>query len=134
MTEQGTVVKEDGKYAVVRLDRKDECSKCGMCLFPKGANFIDVRAENGANAKVNDQVIIESKEDGKLLGIFLVFLVPLLLIGVSAVVSFLIVKSELCMLIMSIALVVLWFFVLSFIDKKIRKSNKLVSVITKIIK
>ena len=42
MVEQGVVTAVKGNRATVRVDKKDECSKCGMCLFPKGASSIDL--------------------------------------------------------------------------------------------
>ena len=122
MREIGVVTKIDGKYASVKVGKKDECSKCGMCLFPKNADSIEFRAKNELSSKVNDEVIIESKKDGKLLGSILVFLVPIVLIGISAIISYLIIKSEIWFLLLSVILVVLWYTILAFIDKKLKKS------------
>ena len=38
MRESALVIKTEGEYATVSIDKKDECSKCGMCAFPKGAD------------------------------------------------------------------------------------------------
>ena len=80
MKEKGVVTALNGKFAVVKVDKRDECSKCGMCLFPKNASSVDFNAKNGVFAKVGDEVIIETQKDGKLAGALLAFLVPLLLI------------------------------------------------------
>ena len=68
MKEAGLVISIDGEYASVKVDKKDECSKCGMCLFPKNADSIEIRAENSFGAEVGDTVVIETQEDTKLLG------------------------------------------------------------------
>ncbi|MBQ9514412.1 MAG: SoxR reducing system RseC family protein [Clostridia bacterium] len=121
MTEKGVIVKTEKERAIVRVDKKDECSKCGMCLFPKGASFIEYSATNDINAKVGDSVVIEMQKDAKFLAVFLVFLVPLILIGVAFLLNHFITKSDVFLLIFSLGLIILWFFILGLIDKKIKK-------------
>ena len=134
MEEIGKVSKIDGNYAIVKVSKKDECSKCGMCLFPKNANEIEFRAKNIVSAQEGDEVLINtSTERGKLAGILLVFLVPLLLIGLAVLIEKLFIRNEIFILPMSIGLIVIWFFSLAFIDKKIAKNDKYVSEIKKII-
>ncbi len=123
MKEIGVVTATNGNKATVKVDKKDECSKCGMCLFPKNASSIEFDAKNEAGAKVGDIVLFETEKDAKLLGAILVFLVPLLLIGMSAVLAFVIIKKEIYTLIFSLAFIVLWFFVLGLIDKKLKRTQ-----------
>lgn len=134
MQEIGKVSKIEGKYAIVKVQKKDECSKCGMCLFPKNASEIEFRAKNTLSAKENDDVLINtSNERGKLVGMLLVFLVPLLLIGIAVLIEKLFIKNEIFILPISIGLIVVWFFMLSIIDKKIAKNDKYVCEIIEII-
>ena len=134
MQEIGKVSKTEGKYAIVKVQKKDECSKCGMCLFPKNASEIEFRAKNTLLAKEGDDVLINtSNERGKLVGILLVFLVPLLLIGLAVLIEKLFIKNEIFILPISIGLIVFWFFMLSFIDKKIAKNDKYVCEIIEIL-
>ena len=132
MREQGLITAVSGKYATVRIDKKDECSKCGMCLFPKGASSIELSAINGVGAKEGDVVTIDTAKDGKLLGAALVFLVPLLIIALSMVIGLVVVKNELVSLIMSVALIAIWYAVLALIDKKLKKSKGFIPVIISI--
>ena len=134
MQEIGKVSKTEGKYAIVKVQKKDECSKCGMCLFPKNASEIEFRAKNTVLAKEGDDVLINtSNERGKLDGILLVFFVPLLLIGLAVLIEKLFIKNEIFILPISIGLIVIWFFMLSFIDKKIAKNDKYVCEIIEIL-
>lgn len=133
MREIGIVTETDGEYAVVKVDKKDECKSCGMCLFPKGASSIDFRAENRLGAKTGERVLIDTEKDGKLLGATLAFLIPLILIGLSAVISFLVIKSEIWMLILSVLFVVLWYTILAVIDKKLKKSTNFCPKIVEIL-
>ena len=129
----GIVTAVDKNRATVKVDKKDECSKCGMCLFPKGANAVEFNAKNDLDAKVGDKVLIETEKDGKLIGAILAFLVPLILIGVSALIGYLVIKSEIWILILSLVLIIAWYVVLSLIDKKIGKTVSFSPKIIKII-
>ena len=133
MREIGKVVSFDGKHAVVKVDKKDECSKCGMCLFPKNASSVDFRAENPLNAKLEDTVVIESRKDGRLLGAVLAFLVPLILIALSAVITYIFIKNEIWLLILSVIFIGLWYTILAVIDKKLKKSVNFCHVIVSIV-
>lgn len=133
MTERATVIKTDKNGAVVRLARKGECDKCGMCAFPKNASHLDMRASNPVGARVGEEVVIERTEKGKTLGLLLVFLVPLLLIGLAAVLSLVILKKDIWMFFLSLIFLVAWFAVLALIDKKLKRVSGFAPVITKVI-
>lgn len=129
MKEIGIVTAIDKNKATVKVEKRDECSKCGMCLFPKNASSIEIQAQNQVGAKVGDTVLFQTDQDGKLLGALLVFLVPLVLIGLSAVLALLVVKKEIYTLIFSLIFIVAWFFVLAVIDKKLKKTTSFCHVI-----
>ena len=135
MQEQGKITKLNGDIATVSIDKKTECDKCGMCLFPNGAKAIEFETVNTLNANVGDVVLIERQEKGKLTAIILVFLVPLLLILLSSLVAIFIIESELWMLWLSLITLALWFSVLPAIDKKLKKTQsfttEMISIIAK---
>lgn len=135
MRETGVVTEIKGKTAIVKVDKKSECDKCGMCLFPKGADGITFNANNEVNAKIGDTVVIEREKDGKLLGAILVFLIPLILIGLASVLAYTIIKKEIFVLILSVVFIAVWYMVLAIIDKNLNKrigySTKIVSIVKK---
>ncbi len=133
MREVGKVTKVDGDYALVKVDKKDECSKCGMCAFPKNANSIIFNAKNSVDAKIDDKVIIETVKDTKLFGAILVFLVPLLLIGLSWLITELFLDNEIWVLIFSVIFLVLWYTILAVIDKALKKKSDFCPQIVEII-
>ena len=98
MVEVGLVTALTDGYATVKIDKKEECSKCGMCLFPKNAQSIEVKASDPIGCNEGDKVVIETCEELKLLGAVLVFLVPLLLIGLSVLIGYIVIKSEIWIL------------------------------------
>ncbi len=132
MIEEGIVKSADGKIAVVTLDKKTECSRCGMCAFPKNANKIDIRAVNTAGAKAGDTVFIEKSGDGKLAGVFFAFMVPLLLIGVAVGIGYYVIGKEIWILLLSLIFVALWYTILAIIDKKLAFLNKFCAVVVEI--
>ena len=122
MRECGIVTECKGNRATVKVDKKDECSKCGLCMFPKNSSFTLFYATNDIGAKKDDKVVVETRRDTKFLGAILAFLVPLLLIGVAVLINYLVIKNELSILIISVVLIALWYLALSFIDKRLAKT------------
>lgn len=135
MKEIAKVSEVHDKNATVVIDKKDACSKCGMCLFPKNAGSIKVFANNSVNAEVGDEVLVERTERGKFLATVLVFLVPILLILLSMVLAYSVIKSEIWTLFLSVIFLVLWYTVLALIDKRIKITKKyetqIISIISK---
>lgn len=132
MTESGKVVKTEGKYATVRIDKKDECGKCGMCLFAANASYTEMRARNDAGAAVGDEAVVETAESGKTLSAVLVFLVPLLLIVLAAAIGLFIIGKEIWILLLSLIFILSWYTILGLFDKKLRKSDKFCARIVRI--
>ena len=123
MREIAKVIAVNGKRATVSVDKKDECSKCGMCLFPKNATSVEFSAVNEVGAEVGDTVTIEKRDGGSLTGALLAFLVPLILIGISVFIGYLI-GNEIWILGLSVIFIVLWYTILAVIDKKLKNALK----------
>ena len=134
MREIGTATEVKGKHVTVRVDKKDECSKCGMCLFPKGASGTDFHAQNVLDAGVGDVVEIELFSGGNLIGALLAFLVPLILIGISALLTYLVIKNELYLLILGVGSVIVWYAILPLIDKKLGKTKRFTPKLINLVK
>ena len=132
MTESGKVVKTEGKYATVRIDKKDECGKCGMCLFAANASYTEMRARNDAGAALGDEVAIATAESGKTLSAVLVFLVPLLLIVLAAAIGLFVIGKEIWILLLSLIFILSWYTILGLFDKKLRKNDKFCARIVRI--
>ena len=128
------MVSVSGNIAKVSVDKKDECSKCGLCLFKEGLGKAEFSAFNDAHAEVGDNVVIEREKSFGLFSVVLAFFVPLLLIGVSVLINYLFVGWELFIPICSVSLIAVWYVILSFLDKKIKNKARFVSRVTEIIK
>ncbi len=85
------IVRTDGKYALVEANRANGCEQCSgrgcgasklsqlFCSKPR-----QFRADNQINAGVGDQVIVSVAEGAVLRGIGLVYLLPLMLLLMGA--------------------------------------------------
>ncbi len=133
MRELGIVKKTERAFASVSVDKKDECSKCGMCMFPKNATAAILYADNSLGAKEGDSVIVEMTSCSKLIGAILAFLVPLILIIISALLTYLVIGEEIYMLFLSVGSIIVWYLILPFIDKRLKKSKKFAPKIVQII-
>lgn len=123
MKEFVIVTRADGEEATVKLDKKSECSRCGMCTFPKNAESVELKAENSIGAKEGDTVLIEREKDGRLSAALLVFAVPLVLIGIAAAIALLVIKKEIWILFLSLIFLFSWYTILAAVDKKLQKSS-----------
>ena len=122
MRETGVVTEIRGNTAVVSVDKKDECSRCGLCLFKEGTNKTEFFVKSEKGISVGDTVEIERSERGKFSGVILAFLVPLLCIGLAVAANYLFIKNEMWILILSVVSIALWYVILSFIDKRLKNS------------
>ena len=134
MLESGEVVKVEKNAATVRVSRKDECSKCGMCGMKADMNHIEFKAENRVQAEVGDTVLVDTEQKMKLLSVFLIFLVPILLIAAAIGVCYALKLEELWILIICVGALVCWFALLAVIDKAVSKISGFAPTIIRIIK
>ena len=123
MREIGTVKEIKGKTTVVSVDKKDECERCGLCLFKNGEVSAEFSVKTDDRAKVGDKVEIERSENGKFLGAVLAFFVPLLLIGLAVLINYLFIKKEIFILVLSVLLIAVWYGILAAADKSFKKSG-----------
>lgn len=133
MNEIGIIENTNGEFAKVRIDKRGECDRCGMCMFPKGASHVLIDAFNQTDAKVGDTVKIEIKPKAKTLGIILVFFVPLVLIFLSGLLGYFVFESENFIIFLSLIFVFSWYTILAVIDKKLQKRAGFCSVITEVV-
>ena len=132
MKETGVLTEIKGRSAVVTVQKKEECKACGLCLFKENGKA-EIYADNPVNAQKGDTVTVETKESGKLLGAVLVFLVPLIFIGIAVLLNAVLIKNDIFIPIISVGLIAIYYAILAILDKKFKKSKAFYSLITEIV-
>ena len=82
MEQYGTVIKEDGDLATVRLQRHLTCENCGRCGIMSGSSRRDmvVSAINKIEAKRGQRVLMETDHRQVLFISFMLYIVPLIVL------------------------------------------------------
>lgn len=137
MKETGIVTFKGDKTLTVKVIRRAECSKCGLCGMKENATDIDFVATYGNFRKDSieqgDVVTVESKKDIRFTSYLLLFIVPIILIGASIAIGY-IFFSELWSVVISLASVAIWYFFVWCIDKAFNFAKKAGYVVTSVIK
>ena len=129
----GKVIKVDGSLATVFIENIQGCDSCEFTKFcridKKGREII---CRNDKGAKVGDIVQIDTSTKSVLKAIVLNFVLPLVFLtcGVAAGKKFW--QTDLAGFMLGMFLMVLYFILFLFIDKKILKSGQLLPEIVKI--
>ena len=127
------VVTEQGEISIVKIDRRKECATCGACGMKDGKNSVELACVNEVGAKKCDLVSISIEEKSKLKSISLIFLVPLVLLAIAIGVGIYLKIVEIWLLVICLGLLVSWYTILAFIDKRLAKSKKFMPKIVKIL-
>lgn len=86
MAEKGVVIELKENLAVVRLMRTEACAKCRACIAGMSKQEMRIEAENECDAKVNDWVELELRENGFGKAVLIMYGIPFvaLMIGIGS--------------------------------------------------
>ena len=133
MLEVGVVesINEKRGTAKVVFDRKSACDKCGMCLTAKGEKMkVYVEVKNTLGAKVGDKVGVAMSDKFVLKAAFIVYIVPVILVGIGLAV-FRKLNDLLLLAVVAVGLL-LGIGVGIFVDRLIRKKSTFAPSLTQI--
>ena len=77
---EGVVLEVSGEIAKVKINRHSECSNCGAC---PGDSAMVLEVTDTIGVKAGQRVQIESKETNMLFAAFVIYLFPLIDIGIG---------------------------------------------------
>ncbi len=122
MTERGVVSKIKGGKATVQFERHSACDKCHMCAVTKDTMKVEVTLDNTLGANVGDFVEVEMGERYVLTAAAIVYVIPLVLIGVGIGLGTLI--NELAQVLMGLGGLVVGFVIAILLDKLVIRKKK----------
>ncbi len=122
MLERGVVAKVKGNKATVRFDRKSACDSCHMCAVTKDGMKVEVVVENKLHAVVGDFVSVEMGEKFVLTAALIVYIIPLILVGIGIGVGSLF--SETVQIILAMSGLVLGFVIAFLLDHFVIRKKK----------
>ena len=106
MTERGVVTKVKGGRATVEFDRKSACDSCHMCAVTKDGMKVKIVIENTLNAAVGDVVTVSMGERFVLTAALIVYIIPLVLVGIGVGVGSLLTELAQVLLAVGVALLI----------------------------
>ncbi|MBI5739315.1 MAG: SoxR reducing system RseC family protein [Nitrospirae bacterium] len=95
--ETGTVLKTEGQWASVITNKSKSCNECGKAqagICGKSGAGMVIKVKNDAGAKVWDTVLLELDGKTHVKAYFLVFILPVLTLFISAYAGHLISQSS----------------------------------------
>lgn len=130
MIEKGVIVKIKGDKATVQFDRKSACDKCHMCAVTKDSMKVQVVVKNTLNLNVGDYAAVEVGKRFVLTAAFIVYIIPLVLVGIGIGIGSVI--SEMWQAILALIGLVGGFVISVVLDRVLRKKKGFVPVMVDI--
>lgn len=133
ITEVGTVDKIKGNLYYVKLSKSEKCEGCKVCDFGKN-NSITVPALTEVDCKVGDSVIIRSPVKKRYLSSIIMYLIPIVVMLVCAIITYNATKDDLTVLISCAIGLVVSFLVIFILDKLVRNKDNMPLIIKNVSK
>lgn len=128
MTGEGIVSDVNGDKAIVTISKSSacghDCASCGACSNPS----YEISVLNKIGAKPGDKVIIESKTSLVLLASFILYIIPVLILIVAALICEHYSLGAYSILIFA-ALGIGWFLIIRLTNKKLEIKNTIIKII-----
>ncbi|MBU0574359.1 MAG: SoxR reducing system RseC family protein [Candidatus Margulisbacteria bacterium] len=113
---------------MVEFPSSSNCARCGACSAAASGKMA-LEADNGVGAQVGDSVLVGISGPSKVVFPFVVFGLPIVFLFIGYFIGNLI--SEQLAIILGVAALVLGFFALRMLDRKLIKSKRFKNRITK---
>ena len=133
MNPQGVVLDIKDNTAVVELQGFDVCKVCEFYKFCNmGRGEKKIICLNKIGAKIGDTVELSTSDKNIFIASIFNFLFPIILLITGILSGIKIFESEIIGIIIGMTLVVIYFLVFKYIDRKIIKSGKIIPKIVSI--
>lgn len=122
MTEKGVVTKVKGRRATVQFDRKSACDSCHMCAVTRDGMKVQIVIDNTLDARVGDVVTVQMGERFVLTAALIVYIIPLVLVGIGVGVGSLL--GELAQILLAVAGLIVGFVIAFLLDRLVIRKKK----------
>ena len=133
MVECGEVIKVKNDKIIISFDRKTECKKCGMCAFGKDDMKVKLTMKNTLNCKEGDIVQVTMGDKFVLASAFIVYLIPIALIGLFLGLGIAFNTPEYAQIILAFSGLIVGFIISFLVDKLIKNKKSFSPTLSKII-
>lgn len=131
ITEIGKVEKIKGNLYYVKLSKSEKCEGCKVCDFGKN-NSITVPSLSDVECKIGDSVVLRSPIKKKYISSIIMYLLPIIIMVLCAVVTYNITHNDLSVLIACGISLVVSFLIIFILDKLIRNKSNMPLIIKNI--
>lgn len=135
MKERGKIARINENIATIFVESKDAYHTCPMRNFcSPSAGGMELKAINDIDAKIGDEVEIETTLKRTNWVIFFLFIVPVIMLLLGVALGKKLMGTDSFGIFMGFILIGLYFALLSLIDRYLVRKGKIIPKVTKIIK
>lgn len=124
INETGKVDKIKGSLYFVKLTKSKKCEGCKVCDFGKN-NYITVPSLSEVECNEGDEVVLRSPINKKYLSSIIMYLLPILIMLASAIITYSISMNDLYVLIACGISLLFSFVLVFFLDKLVRNKKNM---------
>lgn len=129
MTETGVVSSVSGRYAKVKMERKQGCKNCNLCGFGQNEKTVLLNVINGVGAKVGDVAEVEFSAVEVTKAISVIYIVPVILAGLGILITSLLNFSEIVQLVVALSMLSLSVLFIYLFEKSFKKREALPKIV-----
>ena len=123
MKEYGEVIDLQDDVVTLKVIKKPECGGCKACFFGKGENSSTIKAQNTIHAKIGEQVYFTVQKDNGLKASLIVYILPILFMGLGVAIGAILFKKEVYMVLSAGVGLAIGFLALYLVDKLVATSK-----------
>lgn len=129
MKDVGVVVGTSGKYAKVKMERKQGCKNCNLCGFGQNDKTVVLNVINVFGAKVGDIAEVEFSQVEVAKAISMIYILPIILAGIGILITSLLDLSDMIQLVVALAMLSLSVLFIYLFERSYKKRDSLPKIV-----
>lgn len=126
MVEKGEVIEVRNGTVKVRFVRKSACAGCHACGMPDDEKEMVLSFDDPGNVSEGDRINVDMPQNGMLVSVLIMYVVPLLMLFVGLFAGFALFKgdsAEIFSALLGIGLAAVCYTIVKLFDKRLRRSK-----------